>query len=273
MPTLHINHTDLYYEITGDGSPVLFIHGLGSSSRDWEYQTPFFTKHYQVITFDLRGHGRSAKPPGPYSMRLFAQDAAELIKSLSVAPVHVVGISLGGMIAFQLAVDHPELVKSIVVANSGPEVIVRTMKDRWQVFFRFAIIRLLGMRRMGEVLSKRLFPRQEHATIRQIFVARWAENDPRAYADTLRAIVGWSVTDQLHRIQAPALILTADGDYTPVSSKEAFLPKISGAKLVVIPNSHHATPVECPEAFNAAVLEFISEMETDQRNRHEATQI
>lgn len=271
MPTLHLNNTELYYETTGVGPPILFIHGLGSSSRDWEYQKPFFSNQYQMITFDLRGHGRSAKPPGPYSMRLFAQDAAGLIQSLNVAPVHVVGISLGGMIAFQMAVDHPELVRSVVIANSGSEVVVRTMKDRWQVFFRFAIIRLLGMRRMGEVLSKRLFPKQEHARIRQLFVERWAENDPRAYADTLRAIVGWSVTDRLHQIRSPALILTADADYTPVSAKEAFIPKIAGAKLVVIPNSHHATPVECPEAFNAAVVEFISERETDERNKYEAT--
>lgn len=257
MPTLNINTVDLYYEIAGSGQPVLFIHGLGSSSRDWEEQIPFFSERFQVITCDLRGHGRSQKPPGPYSMSLFASDVAGLIKALGFDSVHVLGISLGGMVAFQLAVDHPELIKSMVIVNSGPELIIRTIKDRWQVFMRFAIVRLLGMRKMGEVLSKRLFPKEEQAEIRKIFVERWAENDQRAYADTMRAIVGWSVSAYLQSINIPILVVTADQDYTPVSAKEAYVPKLPQAELVVIPDSHHATPVDQPKAFNEVVSSFL----------------
>lgn len=259
MPTLHVNGIDLYYETVGKGQPVLFIHGLGSSSRDWEMQVFDFSKQYQVITFDLRGHGQSEKPRGPYTMSLFAADTAELINSLGVAPIHVVGISLGGMIAFQLAVDHPELIKSLVIVNSGPEVVVRTMKDRWNVFMRFATVRLLGMRKMGEVLSKRLFPKDAQAEIQKLFVERWAENDARAYSDTLRAIVGWNVTDRIHKINLPTLVVAADGDYTPVSVKEAVVQKMPQAKLVVIQDSRHATPVDSPEKFNEVVISFLSE--------------
>ncbi len=258
MSSAKINGIDLYYETTGEGSPILFIHGLGSSARDWEMQIPFFSKHYRAITFDLRGHGQSQKPPGPYSMPLFAKDTAELIRLLGAAPVHVVGISLGGMIALQLAVDHPELIKSLVIVNAGPEVVVRTVKDRWNVFLRFAIVRLLGMRKMGEVLSKRLFLKEEHASLREVFVERWAENDPRAYANTLRAIVGWSVMDRIHQINLPTLVLASDGDYTPVSDKEAFVSKMPQAELVVIPDSRHALPVERPNGFNDAVLAFLA---------------
>lgn len=258
MPKLKVNNTELYYEITGHGQNILFIHGLGSSTRDWEMQIPTFFKNYQTITFDLRGHGQSQKPSGPYSMSLFAKDTAELIKSLGIAPVHVVGISLGGMIAFQLAVDYPELIKKLVIVNSGPEVVVRTLKDRWQVFLRFAIVRLLGMRKMGEVLSKRLFPKDEHAEIRQMFVERWAENDIRSYLNTLRAIVGWSVADKIHTINLPTLVVAADGDYTPVSAKEAFVPKMGNAELIVIQDSRHAVPVEKPDEFNQIVSTFLS---------------
>jgi len=258
MPTLHVNGIDLHYERVGEGQPVLFIHGLGSSSRDWEMQVPRFSKQYQVITFDLRGHGQSEKPRGPYTMSLFARDTAELVKSLGVAPVHVVGISLGGMIAFQLAVDYPDLISSLVIVNSGPEVVVRTMKDRWNVFMRFATVRLLGMRKMGEVLGRRLFPKEAQAEIQKLFVERWAENDPRAYTDTLRAIVGWSVTDQIHKIDLPTLVVAADGDYTPVSAKEGFVLKMPRAKLVVIEDSRHATPVDSPEKFNETVISFLS---------------
>ncbi len=261
MPILHVNGIDMHYEKIGEGQPVLFIHGLGSSSCDWEMQVPDFSKQYQVVTFDLRGHGQSQKPPGPYTMSLFAKDTAELIKSLGVAPVHIVGISLGGMIAFQLAVDYPESVKSLVIVNTGPEVVVRTMKDRWQVFFRFALVYVLGMRKMGEVLSKRLFPKEEQASLRELFVERWAENDTRAYLNTLRAIVGWSVTDQIHTIETPTLVVSADSDYTPVSAKEAFVAKMPQAKLIVVENSRHATPVDSPEKFNELVLSFLSELD------------
>jgi len=261
MPILHVNGIDMHYEKIGEGQPVLLIHGLGSSSHDWEMQVPDFSKQYQVVTFDLRGHGQTQKPPGPYAMSLFAKDTAELVRSLGVAPVHIVGISLGGMIAFQLAVDYPESVKSLVIVNAGPEVMVRTMKDRWQVFFRFALVYVLGMRKMGEVLSKRLFPKEEQASLRELFVERWANNDRLAYLNTLRAIVGWSVADQIHAIETLTLVVSADSDYTPVTTKEAFVAKMPQAKLIVVENSRHATPVDSPEKFNKLVLSFLSELD------------
>jgi pimeloyl-ACP methyl ester carboxylesterase len=257
MPKLHINDIDLYYETAGQGQPVLFIHGLGSSSRDWEPQVAFFSKDYQVVTFDLRGHGQSQKPPGPYSMQLFARDTAELLKQLNLTPVHIVGISLGGMIAFQLTVDNPELAKSLVIVNSGPEVVVRSLKDRWQVFLRTSIVHLLGMRKMGEVLSKRLFPKEEQAALRETFASRWAENDPKAYLATLRAIVGWSVAEHLEKIGLPTLVIAADEDYTPVAAKEAYVGKMQQADLVVIEDSRHGTPIERPEEFNEVVRTFL----------------
>lgn len=259
MPQLHVGNVDLHYEITGLGKPVLFIHGLGSSARDWELQVPAFCEQYQVVAFDLRGHGQSGKPPGPYSIPLFAADAAGLMQGLGLDPAHVVGISLGGMVALQLAVSHPSLVRSLTVVNAGPEFIVRTIQDRLQVLQRQLIVRLLGMRKMGEVLSQRLFPKPEQEDLRRLFVERWAENDPRAYRDAMMAIVGWSVSDQLGDIKCPTLVIAADHDYTPVAAKEAYVTRLPHAELAVIADSRHATPVERPEEFNAAVLAFLAQ--------------
>jgi pimeloyl-ACP methyl ester carboxylesterase len=257
MPTLQLHDIRLYYEVAGQGDPVVFIHGLGSSARDWEYQVPFFAPRYRVVVFDVRGHGRSDKPPGPYSVPLFAQDAAALIRALEAAPAHVVGISMGGMIALQLAVDEPALVRSLVVVNSGPELVVRTFRERLMILQRFLIVRLLGMRKMGEVLSQRLFPRPDQAPLRQMFVERWAENDPRAYREAMRALVGWSVADRLGDIRCPTLVIASDQDYTPVSAKEAYVARMLNARLVVIPDAHHAVTVERPEEFNQALLDFL----------------
>lgn len=258
MTNLRVRDTDLYYETIGQGDPIVFIHGLGSSSRDWEPQIEFFSQQYQVVVFDVRGHGRSGKPPGPYTIPLFTQDTAELIRSLDIAPAHVVGISMGGMIGFQLALDEPGLVRSLVVVNSGPEMVVRTLKERVGILQRFLIVRLLGMRKMGEVLSQRLFPKPEHGELRRMFVERWAENDPRAYREAMKAIVGWSVSDRLGDIRSPLLAIAADEDYTPVEQKAAYVARIEGAELVVIEDSRHGTPVERPEAFNEAVKTFLA---------------
>jgi pimeloyl-ACP methyl ester carboxylesterase len=258
MPKLHVRDIGLCYEVNGQGQPVVFIHGLGSSARDWELQVPVFSKQYQVVTFDIRGHGKSDKPRGPYSIPLFAADTAELIKELGFTPAHVVGISLGGMIALQLAVSAPDLVRSLTVVNAGPEFIVRTAKERLQVLQRQLIVRLLGMRKMGEVLSKRLFPKPDQEELRRLFVEHWAENDPRAYRDAMRAIVGWSVTDHLSEIQCPTLVIAADQDYTPVALKEGYAARMPRAELVVIGDSRHATPVEQPEQFNEALMAFLS---------------
>jgi pimeloyl-ACP methyl ester carboxylesterase len=230
---------------------------LGSSHRDWEPQVKFFSEHYQVITYDVRGHGRSAKPPGPYSISQFAQDTAELIRSLGIASTHVVGFSMGGMIAFQLAVDEPGLVRSLTIANSGPELIIRTFKQRLEFWRRRLVVRLFGAGKFAEIMGPRLLPGPEHAALRQLLVARWTENDTRAYLGALRAITGWSVTERINTIRCPTLVITADQDYTPVSVKEAYAAQIPQAKLVVIPSSRHLTPLERPEAFNTALMMFL----------------
>ena len=258
MPKLRIRDIDLNYETTGEGQSILLIHGLGSSTRDWENQIDFFSTHSQVVTFDVRGHGQSDKPPGPYSIPLFAKDAAGLINALGIAPTHVVGISMGGMIAFQLAVSAPDLVSSMVIVNAAPEFVVHTIKERLQVFQRQLIVRLLSMRKMGEVLSKRLFPRPEQEDLRRLFIERWAENDPQAYLSSMQAIVGWSVADHLGDIGCPTLVIAADGDYTPVELKEAYVASMPRAELMVVKDSRHATPVEQPERFNDAVMAFLS---------------
>ncbi|PYD07085.1 3-oxoadipate enol-lactonase, partial [Pseudomonas savastanoi pv. glycinea] len=97
----------LHYEEYGQGEPVLLLHGLGSSCQDWEYQIPVLASHYRVIVMDMRGHGRSDKPHERYSIKAMSNDVEALIEHLRLGPVHLVGLSMGGMIGFQLAVDQP----------------------------------------------------------------------------------------------------------------------------------------------------------------------
>jgi 3-oxoadipate enol-lactonase len=258
MSKLSIQNINIHYESVGQGDPLLLLHGLGSSTRDWEKQIAFFSKNYQVITVDIRGHGQSDKPPGPYSIALFAADIAELINILDIKPVHVVGISMGGMIAYQLAATHHQLVKSMTIVNATPEFVVRTFKERFNVFQRQLIVRLLGMRKIGKVLSKRLFIKPEQEELRTIFIERWAENDSKTYLKAMKAIVGWSVVDKLKNIDCPTLILAADEDYTSVEEKKKFASIMNQAEISIIKDSRHATPIEHPKLFNQTVIDFLN---------------
>ena len=257
MPIIKLDDIELYYEIHGEGEPLLMIHGLGSSSRDWELQVGFFSQQYRVIVFDVRGHGKSGKPLGPYSIPLFAADTAKLLQGLNACPAHILGISMGGMIAFQLGIDFPVLVKSLVIVNTTPELIARTLRERWHIWQRLLIVRLFGMRKMGEVLGGRFFPEPEQAPIRTIFADRWAENDKPAYLEVMKGIFGWSVVERLSEIRSPTLVLGSDGDYFPTGEKEAYVKRIPGANLVIVEDSRHALPAEKPGVFNAVVAEFL----------------
>ena len=259
MPTLVANNTRLHYEVTGQGQTLVFIHGLGSSARDWEFQTPVFSKEYQVIIYDLRGHGQSDKPEGPYTIEMFASDLASLLAGLGVDSAHLVGISLGGAIAFQFALDYPNRVRTLTIVNSGPSLGGTPKQAQQEIERRVGLVQQYGMRAMGQALSPNLFPEPEHATLRETFIERWAENDPQAYIEATRSMLGWNVTDQLNSIQCPTLIIAADQDYTPVAAKEAYAKLMPHAQLAVIVNAHHAVPLERPTEFNARLAQFLAQ--------------
>lgn len=251
----------LHYEEYGHGAPLILIHGLGSSSQDWELQVPVLARHYRLIVVDVRGHGRSDKPRERYSIKGFSFDLSALIEHLALPPAHVVGLSMGGMIAFQLAVDEPAQVNSLCIVNSAPEVKVRSAADYWQWAKRRGLASLLSPSTIGKALGERLFPKAEQSDLRRRMAERWATNDKRAYLASFDAIVGWGVQEHLSRISCPTLVISADHDYTPVAQKEIYVKLLPNARLVVIENSRHATPLDQPEVFNATLLDFLKSVD------------
>jgi len=258
VPYIHVNGLNLYFEAAGAGDPLVFLHGLGSSTRDWERQVSFFSNCFQVVTFDNRGHGRTDKPRGPYSIPLFARDAAAFLRAVGTAPAHIVGLSMGGMTAFQLAVDEPGLVKSLTIVNSAPALVLTTARERRAFFLRRLVVRFLGMRKMGRVLADMLLPEPDQKDLHDTLISRWVENDRKAYLNSLKALTGWTVADRIGEIRCPVLIVTADQDYMPVSLKEAYARQIPGAQVAVIRQSRHLTPIDQPEAFNEVLLGFLN---------------
>jgi pimeloyl-ACP methyl ester carboxylesterase len=256
---VHLADADLHCEIAGSGETLLFIHGLGSCGEDWRPQVDHFRDRYLTIACDLRGHGKSSKPRGPYSIEGFASDVAALLRELRTGPAHVVGISLGGMVAFQLAVDAPELVRSLTIVNSGPAVPAATFKQRLPLYIRLVYARVLGLHGMAKMIAKRLFPKPGQEALQRAFIARLAANDTHCYLASLRAIfAGWGVADRLQGIRCPVLVLAADQDYTPVELKQAYVALLPDARLVVVPDSRHALPMEKPREFNEALTKFLA---------------
>lgn len=258
MPKLQINNVGIHYEVTGEGTPLLLIHGLGSCSEDWQLQVPLFSHYYRTITPDLRGHGKSDKPQQRYNVDTTTSDVVELLKSLGYFPAHVVGLSLGGIIAFQLAINEPHLVKSLILVNTYPDAVLRTLRHKLWYWQRLLIARMLGMKRLAQIRSRILFPKPEQKELREAAIERIGSNEKKAYMSAIQSIIGWSAMDKLHTITCPTLVISGDGDYIPVSLKKEYVAKIPNAELTVIEDSLHATPIDQPEKFNEVVLEFLS---------------
>lgn len=257
MPLYQHLQYELHYLEKGSGKPVILLHGLGSHCQDWSYQIAVLSKEFRVIAPDFRGHGKSAASTSPMSIGDLAADVVALIKKLNITECQLVGFSLGGMVAFELALLLPNVVTGMVIVNSGPEVGAKGLTLKLLLAFRLTTIRLLGMRRLGLILAKKLFDETKHAHLISAFAKQMALTDATTYRYVLRAISEFSVMSRLSELAFPILVIAADQDYTPVDAKRAFVSKLTNAKLIVIEQSRHATPLDQPEALNDHLLSFL----------------
>jgi pimeloyl-ACP methyl ester carboxylesterase len=275
MSSATIGSLDVYYEEHGNGDPLLLIMGLAADSTAWMFQVPDFARHYRTIVFDNRGVGRSSKPPGPYTIHEMADDAAGLLDVLDVRRAHVVGVSMGGMIAQELALRHPERVRSLVLACTYPEPDAEIERNR-----RFSVEQFGGtVTAEGEVQIdfKAINPMDflQHllpAVFNQEFIARELPKLIQVFSGALQygfsmeavlgqmaAVMSHKATDRLHQIAVPTLVITGDADrLIPPANSDILAKHIPGATLSKIPGGSHGFNFETPEVFNRAVLEFLA---------------
>lgn len=257
MNFIQLKKTRIAYMQKGQGAPVLLLHGLGSSLQDWEYQIQEVSGYAQVWAIDMRGHGRSQPLRAPVSIAEMAEDVAEFIEALNIQGCILVGISMGGMIAFELLARRPELLAGLVVINSAPSFPMESLPVRFKVATRLAMIRLLGLKVMGRVLAHKLFPYPDQAEMRCRVAQRLASNDRVSYLHALRAILGWSAPDSVNQADVPVLVVAGDRDYTPLEFKQTYTEQLLNARLEVVHDSGHASPLDQPEQLNALLNDFI----------------
>lgn len=260
MPKLDVSGINIYYEIHGSGEQSLvFLHGLGSSHRDWQNQVSAFESDYQIVLIDLRGFGYSDKPTGVYTVAEMATEVYRVLLALQQENYHIIGLSLGGMVALQYAVNYPGHASSFVIVNAVPEFKPKTVKARFDVWLRFALVRLFGMRAIGKVLAKRLFPDREQSAMRERFLQNWKLNEKHAYLASMRAIVNWSVLNQIVRIKEPVIFISGALDYISPTDKQQYLKYFKDSSMIVIGGSRHATPVDSATMFNTHLRELLHE--------------
>ncbi len=249
----------MYYECQGSGEPLLFLHGLGASTWTWEQQVAHFTSDFQVWTLDMRGHGRSSKPSAPYSIEMMAQDVIDFIEYQELIEVNLVGLSMGGIVAFQVALMRPDLTRSLCIVNAGPEI----KADNWQtgmlIWQREWWMTFMSMEAIARGLAWKLFPETKQAPIRQKFIYNWSRNDKTAYQQAFHAMVKWRGSDEVDKIVCPTCFITTPNDYTPVAMKETYAQRMPLGQVKVVEDSRHVTPLDQPERFNHVLREFLEE--------------
>ncbi len=257
--------TRLHYSVSGrrDGDPILMIQGLGTDSRGWLRQRAAFAARYRVVVFDNRGVGRSDKPDGPYDLEVMAGDALAVMDAAGLADAHVMGASMGGVLAQIIAVQHPERVRSLVLACTACQQLPwrRELLEEWA-----AVARDEGMGAFSQYAVRWLIgPR----SLRRFWPAIGALGSlamslpPQCFVAQVEAILAMDddIRFQMATITAPTLVLVGSQDIlTPLGDSEEIASLIPGAELAVVRGGAHGFMFEHAAAFNRTVLRFLREV-------------
>lgn len=264
----------MHYREEGEGEPLLLVMGFGAPLEGWDGQMEAFSRRYRVIRFDNRGVGRSDKPLGPYTAGQLATDAKGLLDHLGIERAHVVGKSMGGMAAMELAARHPERIRSLVLAATTPAADARF---RWTMGSITAKV-TAAMLRAGGSMDERLDAGREELIriwlplmfsaemggaeeelLRRLIDVAFAEGfSATGMAGQLAACFAHDARSRLRKIQAPTLVLggTEDALFSRATF-EALSKGIEGARLELIDQGPHGLNMIAPEPFNELVLDFL----------------
>ena len=252
------NGIDVNYRLEGlkDGPVVMLSNSLMSNYTMWDDQIEALTSKFRVLRYDQRGHGGTQITPGPYSVELLAEDASALIEVLDLGPVHFVGLSMGGFTGQVLAVKYPEKISSLTLCDTA---CVMPPESVWNE--RIEMAGNEGLEALVDGTLERWFTPPFHQTgkekiekVRAMILA----TDVDGFTGCAQAIRDMFLCDKLSEITVPTLVLVGEGDPgCPVSAAEVLSEGISGAHLIIIPQSAHLPNVEQPVAFNEVLMQFL----------------
>lgn len=262
------DNVKLYYEEVGSGTPILFIHEFASDHRGWEPQMREFGKRYRCIAYSARGYKPSDIPvdPNAYSYKHVMRDAVAVLDHLKLDSAHLIGLSMGGYTSLQVALDHPQRVRSMVLAGAG------SGSERWFTANFHKRSQAIGdqFEREGSAAVANTYghsPSRIPFLVKEPrgfaeFAARLAEHDARGSAHTSRSFQGarpslYDFEAQIRKLSMPALIVVGDEDDRCIEPSLFLKQTLPASGLVMLPKTGHVVNLEEPDLFNRVVGEFL----------------
>jgi pimeloyl-ACP methyl ester carboxylesterase len=261
MPQIILDNQVIKYIETGIGEPIIFIHGVGMDHTMWNDQMNFLASQYRIIAYDMIGHGESAKPKGDYKLINFVEQLRVLMDGLEIEKAHVIGFSMGGMVAQLFGVVYPKRVRSLCIMSA---VANRTTEQQKAVLDRVKQVESYGHVTTIDAALARWFNESyynEHSEIITTIRDRLATNDPTSYLKAYKvfATADQEIWEKLEQIDSPTLIITGEEDIgsSPEMSRQMHK-KIKGSELIIVPSIRHMLPIEGKDIVNQILHTFVT---------------
>jgi pimeloyl-ACP methyl ester carboxylesterase len=251
------NGIALRFQVEGNGVPLVLVHGVGNRLDAWDGVAARLSDRFRLVRYDLRGHGESDKPPGPYRIEDFAEDLRGLIDGLGLERVHLAGFSLGGLVAQAFALSYPKRLNRLALIST---VAGRTEAESARVLERLSLVDggIPGdhFRRSLDRWFTDEF-RQAHPELIEQYAQRNQANDPASYAAAYRVLATTDLADRLPEITAPTLVMTGEHDQGSNPRMARLMhERIAGSQLHILPRLRHSILIEAPDQVSAILGDF-----------------
>jgi 3-oxoadipate enol-lactonase len=255
MPELLSNEAKLYYDVRGEGFPIIFTHGASWNHLQWKKQVEFFKDKFKVITWDVRGHGYSTLPDGPVNSEDFSSDLIALMDHLKLDKAILCGLSMGGHISLQTAIRYPERVKSLILIGTPCSNTLNLYEKVFVTINRFSS-KIISMQLSAKLQAKMLsqFNRENYDYIISAFSMISKDNWIRVWD----AVTRMESKHNLHQVKCPTLLLIGDHDTLTRRHQPYMHDRIHNSTLRTINNAHHGTNLDNPRAVNEEIMNFIN---------------
>jgi pimeloyl-ACP methyl ester carboxylesterase len=265
MPKAPVNGISMYYEVQGKGVPLVMIQGFAGNHQAWFFQTPVFRKYYEVIVFDNRGIGKSGRAGEPYTIRTMADDVIALMDYLGIDKAHILGLSMGGLIAQEVAISYPERLIKLVLGSTFTETERNDVHPELMKALGIregdtsVDIRKIDFRKLMNFMVSSAFNKRLYRMVLLTLSRRSMKSiDASGYLEQMAAVTSYTTLDRLHLIKAPTLVITGTGDrIVSPGMSDSLASRIPNATLVKVKGGSHAFFMEMRGRFNKEVLEFL----------------
>jgi pimeloyl-ACP methyl ester carboxylesterase len=269
MPKVEVGGTSIYYEVQGKGEPLILIMGFANTHHAWFFQRNL-SRYFKVITLDNRGVGKSGKPDNEYSIKLMARDVAGIMDCLKIEKAHIVGVSMGGMIAQEFALKYPHRILKLILGctyGKFEKDLVNPDLHELEILLKFGCTRG-GMRQLKKTLRKLFILSFQNKLVKtSVWILSFIyllillrEEEIKGLIGQLNAIVKHDAIDRLHQINAKTLIIVGDKDEVIKPRASALIyERMPQAAMCVIEKGSHSFAFENWRQFNRKILEFLKE--------------